>query len=97
MLSPSISKDLGVLEIKPIENSKHSNFKGCNDSCRINIYKWAAPSPETQPLACLSPQLSFIYIDYVLKNICCNTAPRSPGIPRPQLQQSSVLQHRPPK
>lgn len=30
-------------------------------------------SPEIQALACLSPQLSFIYIDYVLKNMCCNT------------------------
>lgn len=38
---------------------------GLNDSCCINIYEWAPPSPETQALACLSPQLAFIYIDYV--------------------------------
>lgn len=32
--------------------------------------------PEIRALACLSPQLAFIYIDYVLKNICCNAGSR---------------------
>lgn len=84
------------LEIKPIENSKHSNFKGFNDSCPILIFTSRLPFSEIQSLCCLSLQLSFIYIDYVL-NSCRNTGSALSWDLRSSVQQSSALQNRPPK